>query len=168
MASAELDAPDAPACPLLGLAVDRRTHYTFPHPGHRCFTTQPPRTTAPDRQSGYCLSADFARCDRFIAWMGQGAAGDPSRPSTVSDAPFAQRGSAPSVAPAEVTTAIVVFRKGNTLTRIAASYGLTVQQIVDANRLASPDAVADGERLVIPLSRRPGEGAGRGTRTAGR
>ena len=167
MVSAELDVPDAPACPLLGLAVDRRTHYTFPHPGHRCFATQPPRTTAPDRQSGYCLSADFARCDRFIAWMGRGAAGDPSSPPTVSDALFAQRGSAPSVAPAEITTAIVVFRRGNTLTRIAASYGLTVQQIVDANRLASPDAVADGERLVIPLSRRPGEGAGRGARTAG-
>ena len=114
------------------------------------------------------MSADFARCDRFIAWMGQGAAGDPSRPSTVSDAPFAQRGSAPSVAPAEITTAIVVFLTGDSLARIAATYGLSVQQIVDANRLASPDAVAYGERLVIPLSRRPGEGAGRGTRTAGR
>ena len=158
---------DASACPLLGLEGDRRTHYTFPHPGHRCFATQPPRTTVPDRQSGYCLSGDFARCDRFVAWMGRGAAVDPSRPPTASDAPFARRGGALAIAPAQVTTAIVVFQTGDTLARIAASYGLTIQQIVDANQLAAPDAIADGERLVIPLIRRPGEGAGRGTRTAG-
>jgi LysM domain len=168
MASIEFDGPDAPACPLLGLAADRRSHFTYPHPGHRCFATQPPGTTKPDRQSAYCLTSSFDACDRFLVWQRRGAARDPSRPPTGSDAPFARRGSAPSAAPAQVTTAIVVFRTGDTLARIAATYGLTVQQIMAANHLASPDAVADGERLVIPLGRRPGEGAGRGTRTAGR
>jgi LysM domain len=161
MVSAELDVPDAPACPLLGLAVDRRTHYTFPHPGHRCFATQPPGTTDPDRQSAYCLSARFDACDRFRVFQRRGTAGDPSRPPTPSDAPpFARRGGALPNAPAQVTTAIVVFRTGDTLARIAATYGLTIQQIVDVNHLASPDFVADGERLVIPLVRRP-----RGRRT---
>ena len=160
MASAELDIRDAPACPLLGLAADRHSHFTYPHPGHRCFATQPPGTTDPDRQSAYCLSARFDACDRFLARQRRGAAGDPSRLPTASDAPIAQRGSAPSAAPAQVTTAIVVFRTGDTLARIAATYGLTVQQIMAANHLASPDAVADGERLVIPLGRRLGRASG--------
>jgi hypothetical protein len=162
MASAELDIRDAPACPLLGLAVDRRSHYTFPHPGHRCFATQPPGTTGPDRQSAYCLTAGFDACDRFRVFQRRPAAGAPLRPPTASGAPFTQRGSAPSTAPAHVTTAIVVFRTGDTLARIAASYGLTIQQIVDANHLASPDAVADGERLVIPLGRSSGSAPGTG------
>jgi LysM domain len=167
MASADIDVPDAPACRLLGLAVDRRTHYTFPHPGHRCFATKSPGTTKLDRQSAYCLTARFDACDRFLVWQRRDAAGGASRPATASDVPRAQRDSPPSAAPAQVTTAIVVFRTGDTLARIAASYDLTIQRIVDANRLASPDAVVDGQRLVIPLGRRPGEGAGRGTRTVG-
>src|SRR5450756_2595440 len=88
MASAELDIRDAPACPVLGLAVDRRTHYTFPHPGHRCFATQPPGTTGPDRQSAYCLTAGFDACDRFRVFQRRPAAGAPLRPPTASGAPF--------------------------------------------------------------------------------
>jgi spore germination protein len=48
-----------------------------------------------------------------------------------------------------------IFHAGDTLARIAAAYGLTVDQVVTANRLASPDAVVDGQRLVIPLSLPP-------------
>ena len=69
MASAELDIRDAPACPLLGLAADRRTHFTYPHPGHRCFATEHPATTDARRQATYCLSLDFTTCDRYRAWQ---------------------------------------------------------------------------------------------------
>jgi len=166
MASAEPPIHDAPACPLLGLAADRRSHFTYPHPDHRCFATEHAAPTDAHRQSAYCLSASFDACDRFLARQRRGAASDPSRFPTASDAPIVQRGSAPSAAPARVTTAIVVFRTGDTLARIAARYGLTVQQIMAANHLASPDAVADGDRLVIPLIRRPWEAAGAGPKPA--
>ena len=61
---------------------------------------------------------------------------------------------------------------GDTLARIAAVYGLTVEQIETANGLAAGDGLAPGSRLVIPLgptsaglpgprptSRRRGEGS---------
>ena len=70
------DVPDAPGCPLVGLALDRRTRYTFPHPGHRCHSTGTPGAIDPGRQSAYCLSLAFAACDRYVAWQ-QLAATDP-------------------------------------------------------------------------------------------
>ena len=68
MASIELDGPDTPACPLLRLAADGRSHFTYPHPGHRCFATEHPATTDVRRQATYCLSLDFTACDRYQAW----------------------------------------------------------------------------------------------------
>ena len=65
MARDEFDVPDAPGCPLLGLAVDRRTRYTFPHPGHRCYASGSPTTIEPGHQSTYCLSLEFMACDRY-------------------------------------------------------------------------------------------------------
>lgn len=67
MARVELDVPDAPGCPWLGLAVDRRTRYTFPHPGHRCHASVSPRTIEPGHQSTYCLNLEFMACDRYRA-----------------------------------------------------------------------------------------------------
>ena len=79
MASAELDIRDAPACPLLGLAADRRSHFTYPHPDHRCFATEDPATTDARRQVTYCLSPGYTACDRYRAWK---ARRSPSAPGT--------------------------------------------------------------------------------------
>jgi hypothetical protein len=79
MAGSEVDVLDAPACPLLGLEGDPRTHHTFPNARHRCFANGPATTTGPDRQSDYCLSARFDLCDRFLASRAR-AATDSSRP----------------------------------------------------------------------------------------
>lgn len=73
MAAFEPDFADAPACPLLGLVVDRDTRFTFPHPGHRCygarqFPTLRPKTIEPTYQASYCLSADFVACGRYRIW----------------------------------------------------------------------------------------------------
>jgi hypothetical protein len=62
MARAEFDVLDISACPLLGLVGDPRTHFTFPHPGHRCHATRSPRGIDPARQSAQCLSPYFAAC----------------------------------------------------------------------------------------------------------
>ena len=64
--------PDAPACPLLGLAVDPRTHYSFPHPDHRCYAGRLANVVEPTRQARYCLSADFASCDWYQARIDSG------------------------------------------------------------------------------------------------
>ena len=50
-----------------------------------------------------------------------------------------------------------VVAAGDTLFAIAQQYDVTVQAIVDANRLADPDQIAVGQELVIPLA--PGTGA---------
>ena len=44
-----------------------------------------------------------------------------------------------------------VCRPGDTIARIAEAYGLSVDQIAVANRLALPCTLVDGQRLVIPL-----------------
>jgi LysM repeat protein len=143
MARAEPDPPDAPACPLLGLVGDPRTHFTFPHPGHRCHAAHRPITVDLARQSSYCLSSGFAACDRFRAHM----------------PPSVKPPSAPLPPPAAPAPSVVhVFRAGDSLARIASAYGVTVEQLVAANNLARANSVKDGHRLKIPLDR-PAAGA---------
>ncbi len=43
-----------------------------------------------------------------------------------------------------------VIKRGDTLAVIAASFGVTVQSIVDANGLANPDAIQAGQTIEIP------------------
>ena len=131
------DLPDASACPLLGLVDDPRTRFTFPHPGHRCYAGSPPSAIAPGWQATRCLSSVFATCDRYRDWAA--SSGGPSRSSA---------------APAASATPEVVHvaRAGDSLALIAARYGLTVEQLMAANNLASPAPVTDGQRLRIPLS----------------
>jgi hypothetical protein len=59
--------PDVQACPLLGLAGDPRTRYTFPHPGHRCHATDQPSVVDLARQSSFCLSSTFEACELYKA-----------------------------------------------------------------------------------------------------
>lgn len=149
MTSFASDEPDPPACPLLGLAADRRSHFTFPHPGHRCFASKHPATTDANRQASYCLSVEFPACDRFRAQEravkkarqgGSPPAPDPERPTSIGTR---------DVAP--VTNAIYYVRYGDSLNKIAARFGLTVGELVTANGLTSYQPPAEGTRLVIPL-----------------
>jgi hypothetical protein len=75
MAGVEHEVPDAPGCPLLGLAADRRSHFTYPHPGHRCFAKKHAATTEARRQATYCLSLNFTACDRYQAWQRRAESG---------------------------------------------------------------------------------------------
>jgi hypothetical protein len=147
--------PDPPACPLLGLAADRRSHFTYPHPGHRCFAKAHPATTDARRQTTYCLNVDFPTCDRFLAWKRRAetdrqhespspngvAPGEWTRTDTGDAAPGA--------------TAIYVFRDGDSVNRIAAKFGVTAAEIMGENGLIRNEVPADGTRLVIPLRSRP-------------
>jgi LysM repeat protein len=139
MVSTQLDGSDAPACPLLGLAADRRSHFTYPHPGHRCFAKDRPASTDAGRQARYCLSLGYTTCDRYPARQVPVRAGE--RPQPLAALPAA-------VVPA---SRVHVFRAGESLAAIAADHGLTADQIALANGLRLNDSVADGARLVIPL-----------------
>ncbi len=56
-----------------------------------------------------------------------------------------------SSAPAPGASPIVhVIAAGETLTSIAAKYGVSVQALVAANHIANPDSIEAGQRLVIP------------------
>jgi hypothetical protein len=70
MATFELDGSDDAACPLLGLDADHRTHFTYPHPDHRCFAAKRPAAADARRQSTYCLTDQFTFCDRYQARQG--------------------------------------------------------------------------------------------------
>jgi hypothetical protein len=155
MASFEFDEPAA--CPFLGLATDPRSHFTYPHPGHRCFAANRPATADARRQSAFCLNTTFPTCDRYVARRrkaGQGGSGRSPRPA---EAATAAPGSPPGAADADPTavaadrTVVHVFRMGDSLTRIAATYGVTVDDIATVNRLAPNKPVPDGSRLVIPV-----------------
>ena len=68
MARVELDLSDAPGCPLIGLAADQGTRYTFPHPDHRCYSSGSATGIKPEKQATYCLCLDYVSCDRYGAW----------------------------------------------------------------------------------------------------
>jgi hypothetical protein len=139
MDSTQLDGSDDPACPLLGLAADRRSHFTYPHPGHRCFAKEHAAPTDAGRQAAFCLSLDYTTCDRYPARQVPARAGQGSGPRT--EIP-------PPVVPA---FRVHTFHAGESLAEIAADHGLTADQIARANGLTLADVVADGARLVIPL-----------------
>jgi len=139
MDSTQLDGSDVPACPLLGLAADRRSHFSYPHPGHRCFAKDRPAPTDAGRQAAYCLSLGYTRCDRYPTAQPPKRARE--RPLPLAEVP----------GPGVPAFRIHVFRAGESLAEIAADRGLTADQVARANGLTLNDVVADGARLVIPL-----------------
>jgi hypothetical protein len=139
MGNLQFDGPDAEACPFIGLAEDPATRFTFPHPDHRCRAGGRPSVVEYGHQGRACLTRDFVACDRYRAWM--------------APASKRHRPAAPELASQPV---IHVFRAGDSLARIADLYGISVEQLVAANGLRTPDAVVDGQRLQIPLGRPPG------------
>jgi hypothetical protein len=151
MVTVKLDGPDAPVCPLLGLATDRRSHYSYPHLGHRCFAKGRPATTDAGRQATYCLSSGFSACDRYRAWRGPVASGRQREEQRPAGGVPAQPTSATATAASPGPTVVHVLRAGDSLAAIAAADGLTEERLATANGLTLNVTVADGARLVIPL-----------------
>ena len=110
MADAELDLTEARVCPLLGLPFDRRTHFAFPDPSHRCFAATRQATADASRQATYCLSGRYGECDRFRISQHPDAAAARSKPSISVDAVVAPRGSALLTAPAAVNADVSTRR----------------------------------------------------------
>ena len=151
MGTLEGDVPDPPACTLLGLADDPRSHFTYPHPAHRCFASKRPQTTDLRRQQVFCLTSDFVECDRYLAQRTTTASDSRPEPAPPTAAVRADEAIAAPVPAAAGSTVVYVFRAGDSLARIANTYGLTMDQLVAANHLDPNVAVTDGTRLVLPI-----------------
>jgi peptidoglycan-N-acetylglucosamine deacetylase len=111
-------------------------------------TTRPPST--PPNRTAYLLGGatvllfilvSLAGCD-----AGSGGSGDRVKlVITPVDTPTATPLTAPTVAP---TTYVV--KSGDTLSGIAALFGVTVDDIVRANNIADPSRISEGQELTIP------------------
>lgn len=84
-------------------------------------------------------------------------------PWTATSTPLPQTPAAPLAVPTTVPTApptatasptpapiVYIVQPGDTLSAIADKLGVSQQAIIDANNLADPDRLADGQRLLIP------------------
>ncbi len=81
MSGIHVEPRDPPACPLLGLATDRRSHSTYPHSGHRCYAGIGPGTIDTRRQAACCLNRRFLGCDHFRSCLERISRSGPEAPS---------------------------------------------------------------------------------------
>ncbi len=84
---------------------------------------------------------------------------DTPRPTVTRRATFTPVPATPSDTPlptATPTPVIYVIKKGDTLLPIARQFGVTVQEIQDANGITDPRRLQIGQEIIIPV--RPGEG----------
>jgi len=65
VAATSAPVPSTDACPYLGLANDRPTHFTFAVAGHRCYSGPKPRKIVLAHQESHCLTAHFRDCVLF-------------------------------------------------------------------------------------------------------
>ncbi len=69
-------------------------------------------------------------------------------------APSVSPTSAPTPSPTRVTGTVpgqkYVVQPGDTLVAIAEEFGVTVQELIDANGLTNPDVLRVGQELIIP------------------
>lgn len=101
-------------------------------------------TRAPTRRSRPIAGVLIGAAVAFLAGCG-------SPVTSASTKPAAAR--SPSVVATTTTTAAAIayqIKHGDTLSSIAAHFGVTVAAILAANRLASPDRLSDGQTLEIP------------------
>jgi LysM repeat protein len=144
---------DPPVCPLLGLAADPRTHFTYAHPGHRCFAKGKANNVGPDQQVKFCLTAGFTSCSRYAAAVPRDSRVIQA-PHTLAGTQATPAGSAPETSTPESGTVVMyVVRDGESLARIAKIYGLTAADLARANDISVSRSLVSGTRLVIPIER---------------
>jgi LysM repeat protein len=108
------------------------------------------------RSSPAALAAPAASATPVAAAASVSAAAASFSTASIAPTPSAPPMSpAPSTSPApsrtpRTTSTIHIVRAGETLQGIATEYGVTVEQIVAANKLKNANVIVAGERLVIP------------------
>ena len=97
---------------------------------------------------GVALCAVAAGC---IPFMG-GENREESTPTPVATEPIVQPSPTPVAEPPtpQVEETIHVVKAGDTVSELAATYGVTMQAIIDANSLENPNNLSIGQELIIP------------------
>ena len=76
------------------------------------------------------------------------------RTAATAPAPSVSPTAAPTPSPTRVTGTVpgqkYVVQPGDTLVAIAEEFGVTVEELIDANDLANPDVLRVGQELIIP------------------
>ena len=76
------------------------------------------------------------------------------RTAVTPTAPSVSPTAAPTPSPTRVTGTVpgqkYVVQPGDTLAAIAEEFGVTVQELIDANRLDNPDVLRVGQKVIIP------------------
>ncbi len=148
--------PDPAACPLLGLMADPATHFTFPHAGHRCHARRSPSTVELPHQARYCLTADFGRCDRYVARVGRPTEEAALQPTTQTAASaMAPLPAASAMAPLPAASAMAPLpaatAPGTTAVSAAAPVAPDWPPAPDDSRVAPADSrVAPADSRVAP------------------
>jgi spore germination protein len=74
----------------------------------------------------------------------------PSAESSVQTADPAPQPAPQEISVSQATTILHTVQRGETLFRIAAYYGITVNELARANNIADPSLIYNGQQLVIP------------------
>ena len=61
----------------------------------------------------------------------------------------------PGSTPTTLPTMVVVVQRGDSLSGIAAEYGVTLSALIEANNISDPDTVHVGQELLVPGATRP-------------
>ena len=84
------------------------------------------------------------------AILGMGSTGGPGGGASPSASAGPSASSAPTVAPA-ATPVLYTIKKGDVLSKIAADHGITLEQLMAANKsIKNPNKIAEGQQIVIP------------------
>ncbi|MBN1811611.1 MAG: LysM peptidoglycan-binding domain-containing protein [Anaerolineae bacterium] len=91
----------------------------------------------------------------LLIWGGASDLGSPTPMPTNTPLPIAAtvENIPPTELPTEIPTPaplVYIVKEGDTLSSIAQTYGVSIQDIVEANSLANPDMLNIGQELVIP------------------
>lgn len=84
------------------------------------------------------------------ALLGVGGTDDPGATPTLTAAPTATPDPTPVPAP---TPQVYVIKEGDTLSKIARAFGLTLDELLAANSetIKNPDRIAVGDEIIIPV-----------------
>jgi hypothetical protein len=87
-----------------------------------------------------------------LGWFGDDGGGGGGSATPSPSAPIVEASPSPTVPPAP-TPQIYIVRSGDTMSKIANRFGVTVDDLIEANKdtIKNPDLIAIGDRVIIPV-----------------
>ena len=76
-------------CPLLGLAEDRASHFSYPEAAHLCFAAKRPDFIPLEHQGDFCFSQNYPACPRFVELTSKSQTGETAKAAAVPAEPEA-------------------------------------------------------------------------------